>query len=188
VPLIESFQDFDHLYLVMEYMIGGDFLGLLLRLEILPEEMARFYVAEMILCVEEIHKMKWIHRDVKPDNFLISSAGHLKISDFGLAFDGQWYHNQRYYTDTRQNIIEALGLQINGDSKDIEEAEEQADQNRSRSSHGRGDEHLRPEGNHVIDRLDATWRRRMAKTVVGTSQYMAPEVIQGEHYDGRCDW
>jgi hypothetical protein len=88
IPLIASFQDGKHLYLVMEYCIGGDFLGLLIRRNILSEEITRFYIAEMILCVEEAHRLRWIHRDVKPDNFLIACDGHLKISDFGLAFDG----------------------------------------------------------------------------------------------------
>lgn len=88
IPLIAAFQDSRHLYLVMDFCIGGDFLGLLIRKNILSEQITKWYLAEMILCVEEAHKMKWIHRDVKPDNFLIGADGHLKISDFGLAFDG----------------------------------------------------------------------------------------------------
>ena len=51
--------------------------------------MQDWYIAEIILRVEESHRLRWIHRDVKPDDFLISASGHLKISDFGLAFDGQ---------------------------------------------------------------------------------------------------
>lgn len=88
ISLIAAFQDNRHLYLVMDFCIGGDFLGLLIRKSILSEQITKWYIAEMILCVEEAHKMKWIHRDVKPDNFLIGADGHLKISDFGLAFDG----------------------------------------------------------------------------------------------------
>lgn len=87
ISLITAFQDEKHLYLVMDFCIGGDFLGLLIRKNILSEQITKWYMAEMILCVEEAHKMKWIHRDVKPDNFLIGADGHLKISDFGLAFD-----------------------------------------------------------------------------------------------------
>lgn len=88
ISLITAFQDNKHLYLVMDFCIGGDFLGLLIRKNILSEQITKWYLAEMVLCVEEAHKMKWIHRDVKPDNFLIGADGHLKISDFGLAFDG----------------------------------------------------------------------------------------------------
>ena len=59
----------------MNYCIGGDFLGLLIRKNVLNEEVTRWYIAEMILCVEEAHRMRWIHRDVKPDNFLIDADG-----------------------------------------------------------------------------------------------------------------
>ena len=102
VPLIASFQDFNHLYLVMEYMVGDNFFGLLFRDDMLYEQTARWYVAQMILYVEEIHNMGWIRHDVKPDNFPISASGHLKISDFGLAFDDHWSHHQQYYINTKR--------------------------------------------------------------------------------------
>ena len=69
----------------------------------------------MILCVDEAHKMKWIHRDIKPDNFLISASGHLKISDFGLAFDGHWSHSQAYYSNHRHYLLDKLGIKIVAD-------------------------------------------------------------------------
>lgn len=53
-------------YLVMEYMIGGDFLAHLINRNVLSEEETRFYVAEMICCIEEAHALGYIHRDVKP--------------------------------------------------------------------------------------------------------------------------
>ena len=58
---------------------------LLIRKNILSEVEARFYIAECILAIESIHKMNYIHRDIKPDNILIDSKGHIKISDFGLS-------------------------------------------------------------------------------------------------------
>ncbi|KAF5861779.1 hypothetical protein ETB97_012580 [Aspergillus alliaceus] len=128
VPLIASFQDTNNLYLIMDYMIGGDFLGLLMRRCILPEDIARWYVAEMILCIEEAHKLCWIHRDVKPDNFLISASGHLKISDFGLAFDGHWAHDQVYYNDHRYSLMRRLGIQVDGDLEDQKEQNRKVDQ------------------------------------------------------------
>ncbi|KAI0818056.1 kinase-like protein [Xylaria sp. FL0064] len=118
VPLIASFQDAGNLYLVMDYMPGGDFLGLLIRENILSEPVAKFYIAEMILCIEEAHSLRCIHRDIKPDNFLISATGHLKISDFGLAFDGHWSHDTSYYHTQRYSLLHKLGLSVEGDSTD----------------------------------------------------------------------
>uniref|UniRef100_A0AC35FD95 Protein kinase domain-containing protein n=1 Tax=Panagrolaimus sp. PS1159 TaxID=55785 RepID=A0AC35FD95_9BILA len=82
VRLHYAFQDKTHLYMVMEYMPGGDVANLMLNYEI-DEEWARFYVAELILALDALHSMGYIHRDVKPDNILISSTGHIKLADFG---------------------------------------------------------------------------------------------------------
>ena len=85
VDLKASFQEDDYLYLVMEFCQGGDLMNLLIDKDILSEEEARFYLAELILAIEAIHKLDCIHRDIKPDNILIDSTGHIKLSDFGLA-------------------------------------------------------------------------------------------------------
>lgn len=113
VKLHCSFQDAEYLYLVMEYLPGGDMMTFLLREEILTENVARFYIAEAVLAIESIHKHNYIHRsviqfyannyklgvwqkyvlkifltvfrDIKPDNLLLEKHGHLKLSDFGLC-------------------------------------------------------------------------------------------------------
>jgi serine/threonine kinase 38 len=85
VELKYSFQDEKNLYLVMEFLQGGDLMSVLMKRDILPEDEARFYIAETILAVECVHKMNYIHRDLKPDNILIDRLGHVKLSDFGLC-------------------------------------------------------------------------------------------------------
>lgn len=149
----------------------------------------------MILCIEEAHKMNWIHRDVKPDNFLITATGHLKISDFGLAFDGHWVHNQAYYNEQRHGLLQDLGLDIRGDEQDVEEDNQRQSArqtidliNGHVNSRQRCGAELDGANGPILDWLNRTQRRQFAKSVVGTSQYMAPEVIKGESYDGRCDW
>ena len=85
VKLKYSFQDDYYLYLVMDYLPGGDLMNLLMKKNILTEDEARFYIAELILAVDSIHKLNCIHRDIKPDNILIDKRGHIQLSDFGLC-------------------------------------------------------------------------------------------------------
>ncbi|KAG9828494.1 kinase-like protein, partial [Aureobasidium melanogenum] len=188
VPLIASFQDNTNLYLVMEFMIGGDFLHYLCRYDILSEEDTRFYMAEMVLAIEETHKLGWIHRDIKPDNFLIHSSGHLKISDFGLAFDGHWSHVNDYYDTTRHSILNKYKIYMQGDVQDIQ-ATARRTHGVPRTRSGR----LPYEMNSAHDmeellREPERIRKERPQSVVGTKQYMAPEIVQGHTYDGRCDW
>ncbi len=85
VNLRYSFQDDFFLYLVMDFLPGGDLMSLLMKKDILTENEARFYTAEMILSIEAVHNLNSIHRDLKPDNILIDRDGHIELSDFGLS-------------------------------------------------------------------------------------------------------
>ena len=85
VNLRYSFQDDNFLYLVMDFLSGGDLMSLLIKKDILSEDESRFYIGELDLAIETVHKMNCIHRDLKPDNILIDRDGHIKLSDFGLS-------------------------------------------------------------------------------------------------------
>uniref|UniRef100_H2MBM6 non-specific serine/threonine protein kinase n=1 Tax=Oryzias latipes TaxID=8090 RepID=H2MBM6_ORYLA len=84
VQLCCAFQDRRHLYMVMEFMPGGDLVTLTMNYD-LPEKWACFYTAEVVLALDAIHSMGFIHRDVKPDNMLLDHLGHLKLADFGTC-------------------------------------------------------------------------------------------------------
>ncbi|KAJ1897159.1 Serine/threonine-protein kinase MRCK gamma, partial [Coemansia sp. IMI 209127] len=83
--LYASFQDKENLYIVMEFVAGGDLFSMLDRCEnaVIDEDAARFYSAEIVLALEDLHKIGYIHRDCKPQNTLLDERGHVKLADFG---------------------------------------------------------------------------------------------------------
>ncbi|XP_066232209.1 microtubule-associated serine/threonine-protein kinase 2 isoform X2 [Saccopteryx leptura] len=85
VSMFCSFETKRHLCMVMEYVEGGDCATLLKNIGALPVDMARLYFAETMLALEYLHNYGIVHRDLKPDNLLITSMGHIKLTDFGLS-------------------------------------------------------------------------------------------------------
>ncbi|XP_043462825.1 serine/threonine-protein kinase greatwall [Leptopilina heterotoma] len=85
VQLFYSLQTLTNVYLVMEYMVGGDLKSLLSYCGYMEESMASFYTAEVTLALEYLHSHGIVHRDLKPDNMLLSKEGHVKLTDFGLS-------------------------------------------------------------------------------------------------------
>ncbi|KAL2507820.1 AGC kinase family protein [Forsythia ovata] len=162
VKLYFSFQDEEHLYLIMEYLPGGDMMTLLMRKDILTEDEATFYVAETVLAIESIHKHNYIHRDIKPDNLLLDRYGHLRLSDFGLC--------KPLDCSTLQEDFSVGGDSINGTS--------------------RGDERSAAPKRSQQEKLQH-WqknRRMLAYSTVGTPDYIAPEVLLKKGYGMECDW
>ncbi|QSL66330.1 hypothetical protein MERGE_000708 [Pneumocystis wakefieldiae] len=168
VSLYYSFQDSQYLYLIMEFLPGGDLMTMLIKYDTFSEDVTRFYIAECILAIEAVHKLGFIHRDIKPDNILIDKAGHIKLSDFGLSMGFHKTHDNAYYqrlfeskinttTSSTQNSLMVDTISLTMSSKD----------------------------------KIATWkknRRIMAYSTVGTPDYIAPEIFTQNGYGQECDW
>jgi len=102
VKMYYSFQDPANLYLIMEFLPGGDMMTLLMKKDTLSEEATQFYMAETALAIDSIHKLGFIHRDIKPDNLLLDARGHVKLSDFGLCTGLKKSHRTDFYRDLSQ--------------------------------------------------------------------------------------
>lgn len=86
----------------MEFLPGGDMMTLLMKKDTLSEECTQFYMMETALAIDSIHRLGFIHRDIKPDNLLLDSRGHLKLSDFGLCTGLKKSHRTDFYRDLSQ--------------------------------------------------------------------------------------
>lgn len=85
VNLLKSFQDDKKLYIILEYVIGGELFSHLRKAGKFPNDVAKFYSAEIVLAFEYLHSMDILYRDLKPENLLLDQGGHVKITDFGFA-------------------------------------------------------------------------------------------------------
>ena len=169
-----SFIDNQYLYLIMDYCPGGDLMSYLINRDTLEETEARFYIAEIILCVDSLHKMNCIHRDLKPDNILIGKDGHIKLSDFGLSFISR--EKLFPFTENKtEKIIPGLFFRKTSaeeDEKNIEIKNSINDSNKSIKG-------------------AKSFQNIIAYSGVGSPDYMAPELILNENnkgYGGEIDW
>ncbi|CAK7357372.1 unnamed protein product [Dovyalis caffra] len=164
VKLYCSFQDDEYLYLIMEYLPGGDMMTLLMRKDTLTEDEGRFYVGQTVLAIESIHKHNYIHRDIKPDNLLLDQNGHMKLSDFGLCkpLDSSSFPNFREdeYAVGRNMKPPAEGNKPTAPRRTQQEQLVHWQKN----------------------------RRTLAYSTVGTPDYIAPEVLLKKGYGMECDW
>jgi len=85
VRLYKTFQDDMHLYMILEYVCGGELFSHLRKVGKFPNDVAKFYAAEIILAIEYLHTKHIVYRDLKPENILLDHKGHVKITDFGFA-------------------------------------------------------------------------------------------------------
>ncbi|KAI3458276.1 hypothetical protein Pfo_014939 [Paulownia fortunei] len=149
VRFFYSFTCRENLYLVMEYLNGGDLFSLLKNLGCLEEDMARVYIAEVVLALEYLHSLNVIHRDLKPDNLLIGPDGHIKLTDFGLSKVG---------------LINSTD-DLSGPSAFL------------------GDD--KPK---VAVHSSQKREQRKKHSVVGTPDYLAPEILLGMGHGATADW
>ncbi|KAL7124112.1 hypothetical protein ABFS83_14G026700 [Erythranthe nasuta] len=162
VKLYCSFQDEEYLYLIMEYLPGGDMMTLLMRKDTLTEDEGRFYVGETVLAIESIHKHSYVHRDIKPDNLLLDRNGHMKLSDFGLCKPLDCSNIQENDFSVGNNYSGAL--QRDGRPAVPKRTQQEQLQHWQRN------------------------RRMLAYSTVGTPDYIAPEVLLKKGYGMECDW
>ncbi|KAG0670966.1 Serine/threonine-protein kinase, partial [Kluyveromyces marxianus] len=187
VSLYYSFQDSQYLYLIMEFLPGGDLMTMLIRWQIFTEDVTRFYMAECILAIEVIHKLGFIHRDIKPDNILIDIRGHIKLSDFGLSTGFHKTHDSNYYKKLLQED-EAKKQQQQQQQLNLQKPQiPNETSNTNRNTMLVDAIHLTMTNRQQMQ----TWRksrRLMAYSTVGTPDYIAPEIFLYQGYGQECDW
>ncbi|KAF9577360.1 Serine/threonine-protein kinase, partial [Lunasporangiospora selenospora] len=174
VQLYYSFQDPQYLYLIMEFLPGGDLMTMLIKYDTFSEDVTRFYIAECVLAISDIHNMGFIHRDIKPDNILIDRQGHIKLSDFGLSTGFHKTHDSQFYQRLMDGQMK--GNAGNSNSNDGVTRLDQSDTI-----------HLTFSSKDTL----ATWkrnRRKLAYSTVGTPDYIAPEIFMQQGYGQECDW
>ncbi|KAJ9168201.1 hypothetical protein P3X46_019755 [Hevea brasiliensis] len=170
VKLYYSFQDAEDLYLIMEYLPGGDMMTLLMREDTLTENVARFYIAQSVLAIESIHKHNYIHRDIKPDNLLLDKKGHMKLSDFGLC-----------------KPLDCSALSVIPENKTIDD-ENMTEPMDIDGSIPDADNKSNWKSPHEQLQHWQMNRRKLAFSTVGTPDYIAPEVLLKKGYGMECDW
>lgn len=146
----------------MEFLPGGDLMNLLIMKDTLSEAHTRFYMAELVQAVHLVHEKNYIHRDLKPDNILITREGHVKLSDFGLCTSGHESHLSSFYHAGVPQDYEKQAQLVRENTKAHTELERKS-----------------------------SWKRvRKARSysTVGTSNYMAPEILLEKGYSAEVDW
>ena len=170
VEFYGSFTTKAHLFMVMEFIHGGDVAALLKNVGSLDEVVARQYMAETVLAVEYIHEYGITHRDLKPDNLVITASGHIKVTDFGLSQTGLM---------TKTVLIAERTGRFWDEPKDTGGADTGAAAAAAANTAAGGTDAVVAGAGVDLE---------SAKKPVGTPGYMAPEVILGLQCGESVDW
>jgi serine/threonine protein kinase len=185
VKLYYSFQDEHNLYMILEYVPGGDLMNLLMLKDKLTELETKQYIAEIIMAISVVHSHGYIHRDIKPDNILLDNVGHIKLTDFGLCKKIDDINKD----DIRKSIYTSINEQENytnysnlntttsSDSEKYVELLNDFEKDKLRSN-------IRIKKNDKLKNIN----RNIVNSVVGTPDYIAPDVLLGVGYSYEVDW
>eukprot|EP01031_Cornospumella_fuschlensis_P028056 gene28056-33874_t len=212
VKLFYTFQDAAQLYMVMEFLPGGDLMSLLIKKDTFTEDETKFYVAQLISAIHSVHALGYVHRDLKPDNILLDWQGHVKLIDLGLCkkveFDAKTQtltshsSSQSVHTKEEQNI-NIYATEARRQMKKDQQTPSLSSYTSTYTPRSAGapqtphtphtpritnDPHgiyftLKSQGKKSQHR-----ERILAYSTVGTPDYIAPEVLLGEGYSMSCDW
>jgi len=197
--LHSSFQDDTYLYMIMEYMPGGDLMSLLMKEDTFSESVTMFFMAEAANAISSVHALGYIHRDIKPDNMLLDSRGHLKLTDLGLCKKVGDVSQE----DHPEVVLEMLRNERNrqkGGGYAIMNGDDVQRTSSNNMHRGHGDAMAMsfdedPTLSHTPrPNLSSKARREMAYSTVGTPDYIAPEVLaaqngaSGYSYTCAVDW
>lgn len=199
VQLMYSFQDDVYLYMVMEYMQGGDLISWLVEKETFHIDATRFYIAELCAAVASVHVMNFVHRDIKPDNILLDANGHVKLSDFGLC--------KRFAKrDDELLDLETAAVAAEGESGSPARvaatvspivSREPFDDGDSVTAHRPGNASPPPPSTNNPPTTSPTQtapesgvgdKRLLFDSIVGSPGYIAPEILLRKRYGVNCDW
>ena len=166
VPLYYAIPSRHHLYLVLEYMRGGDLADLLLSS---PQSVSRAFIrsvlAEVLLSLDYLHELGYVHRDVKPENIMLDGTGHVKLTDFGLS---------KHWLLTNKNHAAASTQNADASIPSVSEHKRDTSASDSDSSNSPQNRSLLPSASRF--------------SAVGTHNYLAPETILGLPATPAVDW
>ncbi|CAD8178789.1 unnamed protein product [Paramecium octaurelia] len=174
VKAFYSFIQDQCLLFLLEYMMGGDISQVLFQYGRLSEQVAKFYLAELLLAIESLHKKGIIHRDLKPQNILLDSQGHIKLADFGLS--------EIALVQKIKDGKDGINLSIDPEALPQNVSKRQIKIKCNLEFHM----HNYPSKNSVQDKSSSGKRQNR---IIGTPDYIPPEVISGQSISNfSIDW